>query len=46
MSGRTTSTSPPRSSPLLLQEGVTQEQIDELLVANPRRFFEPTSERS
>ena len=32
--------------PALLQEGVTQEQIDELLVANPRRFFEPTSERS
>jgi phosphotriesterase-related protein len=25
--------------PALLQAGVTQEQIDELLVANPRRFF-------
>jgi len=25
--------------PLLLQEGVTQEQIDEMLVANPQRFL-------
>jgi phosphotriesterase-related protein len=27
--------------PALREEGVTQEQIDELLIANPRRFFEP-----
>jgi phosphotriesterase-related protein len=25
--------------PRLLDAGVTQEQIDEMLVANPRRFF-------
>jgi len=25
--------------PLLLQDGVTQEQIDEMLIANPQRFF-------
>lgn len=26
--------------PVLLDEGVTQEQIDELMIENPRRFFE------
>ena len=25
--------------PALLEAGVTQEQIDEMLVGNPRRFF-------
>ena len=27
--------------PALRQEGVTDEQIDELMVVNPRRFFRP-----
>jgi phosphotriesterase-related protein len=26
--------------PALLERGVTQDQIDQMLVANPRRFFE------
>ena len=26
--------------PALRQEGVTDEQIDELMIVNPRRFFE------
>jgi predicted metal-dependent phosphotriesterase family hydrolase len=27
--------------PRLLEEGITQEQIDEIFLENPRRFFGP-----
>ena len=27
--------------PALLEAGVTQEQIDEMMIENPRRFFDP-----
>ena len=42
-SGRTTSTSRRRSFPCSSRQGVTQAQIDELMVDNPRRFFDATS---
>ena len=37
----TTCTSRRTSCPALLDAGVTQAQIDEMLVANPQRFFAP-----